>query len=221
MLITYHGHSEFYLEAADGFRLLTDPFDAHVGYPMRSWPCDAVTVSHGHGDHNYTAKALGQPAIIDSAGEWQVAPDVKITAVPSVHDDAGGAKRGKNLIMKIEMEGLTLAHLGDQGAPLTAEQIKALGKIDVLMLPVGGFYTIDASAARDICASLSPRVILPMHYKTQVNQDWPITDEKPFLSLMHAGELSPLPLLRITRGDLSEQPALALLDWQFAASDRG
>ena len=212
MLITYHGHSEFYLECANGFTLLTDPYDDHVGYPMISCPADAVTVSHGHGDHNYVQKVLGAPAIIDSAGEWHPAPEVKITAIPSVHDDANGAKRGKNLLMKIEMEGLTLAHLGDQGILLTQAQLDALGKIDVLMLPVGGFYTIDAAAARKIVDQVNPRVVIPMHYKTKVNASWPISDEKEFLRLMGAGNLSPLPLLRVTQGDLSEQPRLAVLE---------
>ena len=214
MLITYHGHSEFYLECADGFRLLTDPYDGHVGYPMNTYPADAVLVSHGHGDHSYTQKATGSAVIIDSAGEWHPAPDVKITAIPSVHDDAGGEKRGKNLIMKIEMEALTLAHMGDQGAPLTAEQTALLGKIDVLMIPVGGFYTIDAAAAREIVRTLKPRITIPMHYKTQVNSDWPIADEKEFLRLMNASDAVPMPLLRVTRGDLSEQPALAFMQWQ-------
>ena len=162
MLITYHGHSEFYLEAANGFALLTDPYDAHVGYPMGEYRADAVTVTHGHGDHNYTAKATGAPAIIDQAGEWYPAPEVKVTAIPSVHDDAGGAKRGPNLIMKIEMEGLTLVHLGDQGAPLTAEQIKAIGNADILMLPIGGFYTIDSQTAYGIVQAVKPRIV--SHY---------------------------------------------------------
>ncbi len=213
MLITYHGHSEFYLEGANGFALLTDPYDGHVGYPMGEYRCDAVTVTHGHGDHNFTQKALGAPAIIDSAGEWHPAPDVKITAIPSVHDDAGGAKRGKNLIMKIEMEGLTLAHMGDQGAPLTGEQLSALGEIDILMIPIGGFFTIDAAAAYDMVRVLHPRVVIPMHYKTAVNAGWPISDEREFLRLMNAADLKPFPLLRVTRGDLSEQPALVMLQW--------
>ena len=211
MLITYHGHSEFYLEGASGFTLLTDPYDAHVGYPMGEYRADAVTVSHGHGDHNYTAKATGTPAIIDQAGEWYPAPEVKITAIPSVHDDTGGTKRGPNLIMKIEMEGLTLVHLGDQGAPLTAEQIKAIGQADVLMIPIGGFYTIDAKTAYEAVQAVKPRMVIPMHYKTAVNAEWPITDEKPFLRLMGAEGVSPMPLLRVTKQDLSEQPALALM----------
>ena len=139
---------------------------------------------------------------------------MKITAIPSVHDDAGGEKRGKNLIMKMEMEGLTLAHMGDQGAPLTSEQIAALGKIDVLMIPVGGYFTIDAAQAYDMVRALKPRITIPMHYKTEVNGGWPISDEKEFLRLMGAPDAASMPLLRVTKGDLSEQPALALLKWQ-------
>lgn len=214
MLITCHGHSEFYLEAQNGFKLLTDPFDGHVGYPMGQYPCDAVTVSHGHGDHNFVQKALGAPAIVDSEGVWKVSPEVTVTAIPSFHDDEGGKKRGSNLLMKIEMEGLTLVHLGDQGCALTEDQIKALGQADVLMIPVGGFYTIDARQAYAICQRLQPRIILPMHYKTQANASWPITDEKPFLHLLGCESLSPMPLLRVTKGDLSEQPRAALLQAQ-------
>lgn len=214
MLITYHGHSEFYLEGADGFCLLTDPYDGHVGYPMREYRCDAVTVSHGHGDHNYVQKALGAPAIIDSEGEWYPAPEKKITAIPSVHDDANGAKRGKNLIMKIQMEGLTIVHLGDQGAPLTESQLAALGKVDILMVPIGGFFTIDAKTAADTVRAVGPSVTIPMHYKTDRNADWPISDEEEFLALMKQPGTAKMPLLRVTREDLSEQPALALMQWE-------
>ena len=211
MLITYHGHAEFEIELANGYTIITDPYDAHVGYDMKEYPCDAVTVSHGHGDHNFVQKLKGNFAQVDSAGVWHLAPDVKVTAIPSVHDEAGGTKRGKNLIMKLEAEGLTLVHLGDQGDLITPEQQAAIGSVDILMIPVGGFYTIDALAAKAVVDHLRPRVVIPMHYKTAVNADWPITDEKPFLQQMNAADVRPMPLIRIAKGDLDQQPVLALL----------
>jgi len=215
MLITWHGHSEFYLEGERGFTLLTDPFDAHVGYPMGEYRADAVTVSHGHGDHNFVEKVKGHPVIVSEAGVWQAAPDVKITAIPSFHDDAEGAKRGGNLIMKIEMEGLTLCHLGDLGVALNEAQIQALGQVDILMVPVGGYYTIDAQTASQLVHDLKPALVIPMHFKQQgVNWDWPISDGTDFLELMGAKWAEPMPLLRVTREDLSQQPPLALLSWQ-------
>ena len=211
MLITYHGHAEFEIELANGYTIITDPYDAHVGYDMKEYRCDAVTVSHGHGDHNFVQKLKGNFAQVDSAGVWHLAPDVKVTAIPSVHDEAGGTKRGKNLIMKLEAEGLTLVHLGDQGDLITPEQQAAIGSVDILMIPVGGFYTIDALAAKAVVDLLRPRVVIPMHYKTAVNADWPITDEKPFLQQMNAADVRPMPLIRIAKGDLDQQPVLALL----------
>lgn len=211
MIISYHGHAEFEMELADGTVLITDPYDAHVGYAMKEYRADAVTVSHGHGDHAYTDKIAGEYALVNEAGLWQLTQDAAVEAIPSVHDEEGGARRGKNLIMKIKADGLNVVHLGDQGDDLTDEQVRKIGRVDVLMIPVGGFYTIDAAMAGRIIEKLQPRVVIPMHYKTKVNQDWPIADEKPFLQLMGKENLLPLPLLRITKGDLSQQPAVVLL----------
>lgn len=214
MLITYHGHAEFMIELADGFKIITDPYDAHVGYEMQEYACDAAVISHGHGDHNFIDKLTGAYARVDQAGAWHLAGDVRVDMIPSVHDEAGGQKRGKNLIMKLQTEGLTLVHLGDQGDVLTAQQIRQLGKVDILMIPVGGYYTVDAQGAKQIVDALRPRVVIPMHYKTKVNADWPITDETPFLQLMGAENVQPMPLIRITRGDLSQQPQLAVLQFR-------
>lgn len=211
MLITYHGHSEFLLEGRQGFSLLTDPFDAHVGYPMQEVRADAVLCSHGHGDHHFIEKVTGNPVLIDSEGVWQAGPDARVTAIPSFHDEVQGQKRGKNLLMKIEMEDITLAHLGDLGVSLSPEQKTALGQVDILFVPVGGFYTIDAKAAYETVQALKPRIVIPMHYKTEVNRDWPIAEAADFLRLMGCEKLTPLPLLRVTRGDLSQQPGIVML----------
>ncbi len=210
MLILHHGHSEFLLETENGFRILTDPFDAHVGYPMKKVNCDAVTVSHGHGDHCFVEKAEGSIVVADAQGVTHLSSHVKAIGIPCFHDECEGQKRGKNLIFIIEAEGLRIAHLGDLGAWDDA-LIQAIGHVDILLVPVGGFYTIDAASAAEICRRIAPRIVIPMHYKTAVNADWPITPVTDFLALMNAQDAPQMPLLRVTKEDLSEQPALIVL----------
>lgn len=212
MLILHHGHSEFYLETENGFRILTDPFDAHVGYPMKEVACDAVTISHGHGDHNYVQKATGTFAIADKAGFTRLSSDIVVQGVPSFHDECAGSKRGSNLIFIIEADGLRIAHLGDLGA--WDEQLaEKIGYVDILLIPVGGFYTIDAASAAALYRRLRPRIVIPMHYKTKVNADWPIADVKDFLQEIGAAAAPQMPLLRVTKEDLSEQaPVIVLSD---------
>lgn len=210
MLIRHHGHSEFLLETAQGFRILTDPFDGHVGYPMRTVDCDAVTVSHGHGDHSYVQKAPAAQVIADHAGRITLAPGITATGIPSFHDDAQGAKRGPNLIFLIEADGLRVAHLGDLGAwdeALAAQ----LENIDIALVPVGGFYTMDAATAAALVERIRPRMVIPMHYRTEVNAGWPIAPLEDCLAAFSAQSAPRMPLLRVTKEDLSEHPALAVL----------
>ena len=135
---------------------------------------------------------------------------MKVTAVPCFHDEAEGSKRGGNLMFLVEAEGLRVAHLGDLGHLPTKEQAAALAPVDVLMLPVGGFYTIDAATARETARLLQARVILPMHYRTRANADWPIAPVEEFLGLYEGAER--LNLLRVCEGDLDCQPAVAVLE---------
>ena len=211
MLITYHGHSEFLLESASGFALLTDPFNAQVGYPMKKYRVDAATVSHGHGDHSDVSKLEGDFALVDTAGTYRLSPDVTVTAVPSFHDDAQGKKRGGNLIMKIEMDDLAIVHLGDLGTALSDQQAQAIGHTDILMVPVGGVFTIGAEEAARVVRQLRPRVVIPMHFRTEANPDFPVSDEKEFLRAMRCENAERVPLLRVTKEDLSEQPGLAVM----------
>lgn len=209
MILSCIGHAEFLLELENGMRLVTDPYDECCGYPQLHVETDAVLVSHQHHDHNAIDQVKGFSRVVDAAGAHTLAPDVRVTAVPCYHDEVQGAKRGGNLMFLIEAEGLRIAHLGDLGHLPTAEQVATLSPVDVLMLPVGGYYTIDAAQAREVAHLLCAQVILPMHYRTQANQDWPIAPVEDFLALYPQAER--LPLLRVCRADLNCQPAVAVL----------
>ena len=212
MLLQHLGHAEFLMTLESGFRIVTDPFDASVGYPIPALEADGVLVSHHHHDHDAVENVSGHPQIIDYAGIHTFAPDVKVTSVLADHDDAGGSKRGKTLLFLLEAEGLRVVHLGDLGCLLDADQLEALGQVDILMLPVGGFYTIDAPTARDVAEQLDPRIIIPMHYRTEANAGWPIGPVEDFTRLFDPSQVrSGSSLLRVTKGDLSCQPHVVVL----------
>ncbi len=165
MEITWYGHSCFLLKDSNGRKLLTDPFDPSVGYPMPNETVDIVTVSHQHFDHNYTKALPGIPNIIDKPGDY-VVNDLAIKGIPSFHDKYNGAKRGDNIIFIIKMDGLSICHMGDLGHELTEETATQIGVIDVLLIPVGGNYTIDGEEAAQIAKKLNSHIVIPMHYGT-------------------------------------------------------
>ena len=213
MIFTCLGHAKFLIELENGHRIVTDPFDPSTGYEVGAVQADTVLVSHGHHDHSAVETVKGYTQVIDAAGEHTVAPDVKVTGVAGFHDNERGAKRGKNVMYLIEAEGMRVVHLGDLGHLLTEEQVEALAPVDVLMVPVGGFFTIDAETAREVCSQLKARVILPMHYRTKVNEGWPIAPVDGFTALF-AKEAETLTELRVTREDLGCQPHVAVLTAQ-------
>lgn len=156
MKITWYGHACFKIETAAG-SVVTDPYSpgSVPGLHLPPMTADKVLCSHGHSDHNCAG------AVTLSGRE----PELDVSLIPCFHDGEGGRLRGENLISLIQAQGLRLVHLGDLGHMLSPEQLSALGRVDVLLVPVGGFYTIDANQAQALCAALNPGIVVPMHYR--------------------------------------------------------
>lgn len=165
MKIEWMAHSCFVITLADGTRILTDPFENKIGYELKDMQADIVLVSHDHFDHNYLDAVSGEYTLIRTAGEHTVG-NVKITGIPTWHDGEKGALRGENIVFKIEADGLSLAHMGDLGEVPGEDFFQTLGQVDILMIPVGGVYTVDGEQALTVCKTIEPNIILPMHYKT-------------------------------------------------------
>ena len=199
------------METESGIRIATDPYDAGCGYPVKDVEAEIALVSHHHHDHDAVENLRGKPEVIDRAGTYMPAEGIRITAMRGYHDDAQGAKRGETLLFLIEADGLRIVHLGDLGEMLNAEQESALKNPDVLMIPVGGFYTIDGRQAAKIAEQLKARVVLPMHYKTKYNQDWPISGPEAFLEAYgREGIAEGAEVLRVMKADLECQPRVVL-----------
>jgi len=169
MKVKYLGHAAFIITSRTGLKIITDPYATEPGfldYGEINESADIVTVSHGHHDHNNVAAVKGSPEVVSRAGR-SVVKGIEFKGIASYHDEAGGSLRGGNIIFCFELDGVTVCHLGDLGHRLDDEQLKEIGSVDVLLIPVGGNYTIDAKVAAEVCDQLKPRVVIPMHYKTE------------------------------------------------------
>jgi len=209
MKIEWLGHACFLLTSDSGVKVLTDPFDEKVGYPPPAVETDVVTVSHQHFDHNATHLLPGHPVVVEGAGE-HAAAGVAIRGVGVFHDPDRGAKRGPNTVFIIGMDGLNVCHLGDLGHPLSAEQAAEIGRVDVLCVPVGGFYTIDAKTAHAVVEQLKPAVILPMHYKYDTKVDLPIAPVDDFLQYYPGAERQKF--LTLEKDSLPAEPRVVVLE---------
>ncbi|MCJ7604891.1 MAG: MBL fold metallo-hydrolase [Dehalococcoidales bacterium] len=165
MKIKYLAHASFLITADDGTKVITDPYKAGDGfkYGAITGSADIVTMSHEHGDHNYADGIGGNPEIVKGSATVK---GITIKAVPTAHDDKGGSERGPNNVMCFVVSGVRVVHLGDLGHLLTDNQVVEIGKVHVLLVPVGGHFTIDAGAAKEVADQVRARVIIPMHYKT-------------------------------------------------------
>jgi L-ascorbate metabolism protein UlaG (beta-lactamase superfamily) len=203
MTIQWYGQSCFKISSTGGhLTLITDPFDKSVGLSPPRVSADIVTVSHDHFDHNNIKAISGDPFLVNSPGEYEV-KGIKIIGVSSFHDENKGEERGQNTIYLIEMDGLKLCHLGDFGEEkLTPNQLEALNSVDILFMPVGGVFTIDAAKAGKIAKQVEPAIIIPMHYKIKGLQiDLEKVDR--FVKEMGEEEKKPVNKFTIKKKDLS------------------
>jgi len=219
------GHSAFLLTSSQGTKILIDPPGAGIGYTIAPIAdVDAVVVTHEHSDHNNVGLATGSPLILrglTSTG-WntidQRMKDIRIYSVspvnPVYHDIQHGAQRGRNTIFVLEVDGLRIAHVGDLGHVLTPEIIEAIGVVDVVLIPVGGTYTIDAAAATQVVGQLKPRLVIPMHYKTpKMRADWPGMGVEPFLEGKRVERLNST-VIKLSRPTLPTQTTVVVLNYE-------
>ena len=193
MKIKWLGHASFLITSDAGIRIITDPYmpNERLTYGEIEESADIVTVSHEHGDHNNVAAVRGNPAVVKGEGLKWVLPSaifgtssvrssipetdkdkkeigyMRFDGIPTYHDDVEEHPRGKNTILCFEVDGIMVCHLGDLGHQLSNSQFTELGRIDILLIPVGGNFTIDANIATQICERLKPKAVIPMHYNNE------------------------------------------------------
>lgn len=165
MKIEWIGHACFRMTAESGTTVVTDPYDESVGIRMMKIPCDMATVSHEHHDHNNVDMLEGKPIVVRRAHPGQVG-GVITQAIASYHDDRNGALRGSSIVRVFYIDDLKVVHMGDQGCMPGEAALDMITDADVMMIPVGGFYTIDAQGAKNIIDYAHPKCVIPMHYKT-------------------------------------------------------
>jgi len=182
--IKWCGHATFLITTASGIKIVTDPYepggyDGALAYGKIPDLIDIALVSHDHPDHNFVQALEGNPQVVKGPGTHTVS-GITFKGVPTYHDTTRGSERGENVIFCFTVDDVRLCHLGDLGHMLEAEAASEIGTVDVLMMPVGGFYTIDAAAATGVMNTLKPRLVIPMHFKT-AKCGFPITTVDDFL----------------------------------------
>ncbi|MCL5675706.1 MAG: MBL fold metallo-hydrolase [Patescibacteria group bacterium] len=213
MEITSLGHSSFKIRGKSA-SVVTDPFDPEfTGLKFPQVNADIVTISHRHNDHNYLKGISGEPFVVDGPGEYDV-KGISILGLSTFHDDKKGSERGRNTVYEIRMDGLSLVHLGDLGEVLSDESAEQLDGVDLLFVPVGGYYTLATDKLQEVINKLEPKIIIPMHYsrsglKPELSSKLATVEE--FLKAMGKTEVMPQDKLVISRDKLGEETQIIVL----------
>ncbi len=210
MDISWLGHSCFRLRGRHA-TVITDPYSPGLGYTLGKPTAHIVTVSHQHPGHSYVQGIGGEPRLVTGPGEYEIS-GVLIIGIATFHDPEGGGKRGKNTAYLIEIDEVTVCHLGDLGHMLTTEQVEGLDNVDVLLLPVGGVSTINPAVAAAVVRQLEPKAVIPMHYKTQaISRE--LEPVEKFLKEIGVREVKSQPKLSFTKSGLPATTEVFLLDY--------
>ena len=214
MHIIWHGQSFFQIQTSlnkgEQTTIAIDPFDESTGLKPPSFQADVLLITHDYHDHNNKKAIKGTPFLIEGPGEYEV-KEIAIQGIPSFHDEEEGKKRGSNTIYLIEMEEMKVCHLGDFGQKeLTEDQLEQIGDIDVLMVPVGGEFTLDAKGAAHVISQIEPKIVIPMHYaipKLKIKLD----EVDKFLKEVGKKSVVPQPKLLIKKKDLPLETQVVVL----------
>lgn len=209
MILKYWGHSFFTIHLENGKVIALDPYGDFYDFPKRKVRADVCLTSHHHHDHAGLGCLQEGVQVIDSTGMHKL-EGASVKGIATWHDEKKGELRGPNTFYVVDAEDLRIGHAGDLGHVPTDMQARQIGTLDVLLLPVGGYYTVDAKTAVEVCRKLQPRMVIPMHYRTKYDEEMPISEVNEFLNLLKA-EDAQLPLIRLTKADLCERPQVVTL----------
>jgi L-ascorbate metabolism protein UlaG (beta-lactamase superfamily) len=210
MEIKYLGHSSFLIKTKTA-KIVTDPFDPEmVGIKFPKTEADIVTISHNHKDHNQFKNVSGingvDPLMIDMPGEFEKM-GVRIFGFQSFHDKTGGSERGENILYKFESEGLSVLHCGDLGVIPEESFLETIGEIDILLVPVGGIYTIDSEEAFQLVKKVEPAIVIPMHYGTGK-----LAGVSEFTKKFGLDNLTPIPKLVYKKEEIEQEMKVVVLE---------
>lgn len=215
MKIKWYGHAAFLITSDQGEKIIIDPYEpgafgGQLSYDKIGDQADIVLISHDHADHNHTKGLPGNPQILKGGGSKTI-KGIPIKGIPTYHDPSKGSERGSNTVFALRVDEINLCHLGDLGHILTDREVSEIGQVDILLIPVGGFYTIDPKEATQVADQIKPKVIIPMHFKTS-KCGFPIAPVEDFLKGKSNAKRSGKSEMSFNQDSLPLQPEVIVLE---------
>jgi len=215
MKIKWYGHAAFLITTDQGVKIILDPYESgayggQLAYGKIGDQADLALTSHDHADHNDTKSLPGSPQVVKGSGSKTVR-GIPINGIATYHDDSKGKERGENTIFLLTVEGMKLCHLGDLGHVLSDQELKEIGPVDILLIPVGGYFTIDAREATRVAEQINPKILIPMHFKTP-KCGFPIAPVEDFLKGKPAPKRTGTSEVTLAKADLPQKTEIMVLE---------